>query len=154
MTSYILPYHLGSHLGSEVGWRCASTAELAAMPGRFDVLTMYHVLEHVPNPKAVLAGLKALTAPGALIVIEVPNVGGWEARFKGAHWHYYKVDHVNYFRIRDLRVLAADLDLVVLGVRGYQHFSYPQDVLWKDVVKGALGWLGFQDVATIFLRVT
>ena len=138
----------------QVAWRCASTADLADLPGRFDVLTMYHVLEHVPDPRAVLASLKALANPGALIVIEVPNVGGWEAKIKGPRWHYYKVDHLNYFRIRDLRVLASDLGLAVLGVRGYQHFSYPQDVLWKDLVKGALGWLGFQDVASVFLRAT
>lgn len=137
----------------QIDWRSATMADLAAMPGRYDVLTLYHVLEHISDPKAALAGVKALASPGALIVIEVPNVGGREARLKGRRWHYYKLDHVNYFREADLRRLAADLDMIVLGVRGYQHFSYPQDVLWKDLVKGALGWLGFRDVVSIFLRV-
>jgi SAM-dependent methyltransferase len=137
----------------QIAWRCAPTADLAAMPGRFDVLTMYHVLEHISEPKAALRAVKALANPGALIVIEVPHIGGWEARWKGPHWHYYKVDHVNYFRTSDLLRLAADLDLTVLGVRGYQHFSYPQNVLWKDLVKGVLGWIGFQDVISVFLRV-
>lgn len=133
-------------------WRRVLTADLAAMTERFDVLTMYHVLEHVSSPKEVLAGVKALANPGALIVIEVPNVGGWEARLKGRGWHYYKADHVGYFRRSDLQRLAADLDLTVLGIRGYQHFSYPQNVWWKDVIKGVLGRLGFQDVMSVFLR--
>ena len=31
----------------EVAWHCAHASELAVLPGRFDVLTMYHVLEHI-----------------------------------------------------------------------------------------------------------
>ena len=144
--------HLQAHF-PQIAWRCALTSDLASLPERYDVLTLYHVLEHISDPKVTLQAVKALANAGALIVIEVPHVGGWEARLKGPHWHYYKVDHVNYFRAFDLRRLAADLDLTVLGVRGYQHFSYPQNVLWKDLVKGVLGWIGFQDVISVFLRV-
>jgi SAM-dependent methyltransferase len=137
----------------EVVWRCAMTSDLAGLDEKFDVITMYHVLEHIPDPKAALATVKALAKPGALIVIEVPNVGGREAWLSGPRWHYYKVDHVNYFRLGDLLSLAGNLDLKVLGVRGYQHFSYPQDVLWKDFIKGALALIGFKDVISVFLRV-
>ncbi len=144
--------HLQAHF-PQTAWRVGLTTDLASSPERFDVLALYHVLEHVPNPKEVLASVKALAKPGALIVIEVPHVGGWESRLKGRRWHYYNVDHVTYFRTSDLRRLASDLDLEVLDIRGYQHFSYPQDVLWKDCIKGALGWLGFQDVVSMFLRV-
>lgn len=136
----------------QVEWHCTQAFELATLPGRFDVLTMYHVLEHIPDPMAALRTVKSLANPGALLVIEVPNVGGLEARWKGAGWHYYKVDHVGYYRASDLRRLAEGLGLEVLAVRGYQHFSHPQGVLWKDLVKGAMGRLGFQDVVSIFLR--
>lgn len=137
----------------QVSWHCIATGALAALGKHFDVLTLYHVFEHVADSRATLATVKALANPGGLIVIEVPNVGGLEARLKGRRWHYYKADHVNYFRESDLRRLAAELDLTVLGVRGYQHFSYPQNIVWKDMLKGALGWLGFQDVISVFLRV-
>ena len=119
----------------------------------YDVIVSNHVLEHIPNPRAALATVKALANPGALVVVEVPNAGGWEARLKGRRWHYYKVDHVNYFRPPHLKRLAQQCGLEVVGLKGYQHFSYPQDVLWKDAVKGLLGWLGFQDVISVFLRV-
>ena len=136
----------------EISWQCISFPEMQDAAGRYELITLYHVLEHVPDPRAVLASVKAMANGGALIVIEVPNVGGWEARLKGRHWHYYKVDHVNYFRASDLRRLAEDLELEVLRIRGYQHFSYPQDVLWKDFVKGVLGRVGFTDVISVFLR--
>jgi SAM-dependent methyltransferase len=135
-----------------VEWRCATTEALVESDARFDVLTLYHVLEHISDPRAALAQVKKLAKPGALIVIEVPNVGGLEARWKGPRWHYYKVDHVCYFRAHDLQRLAGDLDLRILGVRGYQHFSFPQDVAWKDLIKGAMARVGFQDVISVFLE--
>jgi SAM-dependent methyltransferase len=135
-----------------VEWRCATTEELAESDEKFDVLTLYHVLEHISDPKAALAQIKKLANPGALIVIEVPNVGGLEARWKGPRWHYYKVDHVGYYRARDLQRLAEDLGLRVRHVRGYQHFSFPQDVAWKDIIKGSMARVGFQDVISVFLE--
>jgi 2-polyprenyl-3-methyl-5-hydroxy-6-metoxy-1,4-benzoquinol methylase len=137
----------------EVSWRRATTSDLALMPDRYDIITMYHVLEHISDPVDALLAVKRLARPGALIALEVPNVGGLEARLRGRAWHYYKVDHVNYFRPRDLTRLAARCGLRVIAQRGYQHFSFPQDILWKDAVKGALGRFGFRDVLSVFLRV-
>ena len=145
--------HLQSKI-PKVQWRCATTQDLAKVHERFDVLTLYHVLEHVSDPRAVLASVKALANPGALIVIEVPNVAGLKARLVGRSWDYYKVDHVNYFCANDLHRLAKDLDLTVLDTRGYQHFSYPQNIWWKDSIKSALSLLGFQDVISVFLQVS
>lgn len=87
------------------------------------MITLYHVLEHIPDPLGALKEIKRLGGSGALIVIEVPNAGGMKARIKGPRWDYCKVDHVNYFRPRDLRVLAYELEMEVLDIRGYQHFS-------------------------------
>ena len=137
----------------QVEWCCSPAGALSAIPGKFDLVTLYHVLEHAPDPRAVLAGVKQLAKPGALVVVEVPNAGGWEARLKGHRWHYYKADHVSYFRVRDLVRLSAEAGFAVQGVRGYQHFSYPQGNAVKDSIKGVLGWLGFQDVISVFLRV-
>ena len=42
--------HLQEHF-PQVTWRQGTTADLAVSAERFDVLALYHVLEHVPNPK-------------------------------------------------------------------------------------------------------
>lgn len=145
-----------SHLQTRfphVTWRRATISEMTHAQERFDVITLYHVLEHIQDPLEALASVKALANPGALIAIEVPNAAGWRARLKGRAWDYYKVDHVNYFRPSDLRRLADGCGLSILGEWGYQHFSYPQGVFWKDAINGALARMGFQDVISIFLRV-
>jgi 2-polyprenyl-3-methyl-5-hydroxy-6-metoxy-1,4-benzoquinol methylase len=40
----------------------------------FDVITMWHVLEHLADPMAVLKGLFDLLKPGGVLVLEVPNL--------------------------------------------------------------------------------
>ncbi len=47
----------------EVQWRCAMTDELVTMSERFDVISMYHVLEHIPDPRAALLTIKKLAIP-------------------------------------------------------------------------------------------
>ncbi len=40
---------------------------------RFDVITLFHVLEHVPSPSETIAACRQLLVPGGLLVIAVPN---------------------------------------------------------------------------------
>lgn len=42
--------------------------------GGYDLITIWHVLEHTEDPKSVLAQLGRALAPGGLLVVEVPNV--------------------------------------------------------------------------------
>ena len=42
--------------------------------GRFDVVTMYHALEHVEDPLAILTRLRSWMVEGGVLMIEVPNV--------------------------------------------------------------------------------
>jgi len=57
------------------------TARFAA--GSFDVISAFHVLEHVPGPVAVARRMLEWLAPGGLVIIEVPNAGGLGASLFG-----------------------------------------------------------------------
>ena len=43
------------------------------VPGEFDVITMVHVLEHIPQPEAYLRRLLTKLRPGGLLVVELPH---------------------------------------------------------------------------------
>jgi 2-polyprenyl-3-methyl-5-hydroxy-6-metoxy-1,4-benzoquinol methylase len=139
-------------LRPEVKWHCGNVLEHLDELGRFDLVTMYHVLEHIPNPLAAMEGIKRLLAPGGLLVLEVPNARGLQARFKGPRWQYFERHHVNYFGPRHLRSLAAKLGLQVVAASGFYHLSHPQGVWWRDTIKAALAGLGFKDVISIVMR--
>lgn len=51
------------------------TGPLAELPGGYDVVTLIHVLEHIPDPVTFLAGLRPLLNPGGHLLIEVPDCG-------------------------------------------------------------------------------
>jgi 2-polyprenyl-3-methyl-5-hydroxy-6-metoxy-1,4-benzoquinol methylase len=70
------------------------TRELSDVPaGSYQVVSMFHVLEHMPNPRAVFEALHALTVPGGYALIEVPNIEQADASpaniFFHAHLIYY-----------------------------------------------------------------
>jgi SAM-dependent methyltransferase len=46
----------------------------------YDVVCMYHSLEHTPNPAYVIDRAYELLKPGGIIVIEVPNLKGFDSR--------------------------------------------------------------------------
>jgi SAM-dependent methyltransferase len=60
--------------------------EASFAPSSFDVVSMFHVLEHVPDPVAVVRRTLEWLAPGGLVIIEVPNAGGLGASLFGRAW--------------------------------------------------------------------
>ena len=54
--------------------------------GSFDVVTSFHVLEHLTRPVAALSRMIRWLAPHGLLIVEVPNVGGVGGRVFGRYW--------------------------------------------------------------------
>ena len=93
------------------------TGELADAPlepGSFDVITLWDVLEHLPDPGAALALIRDLLAPGGRAVISVPNRASIDARLFGPWWTGIDPPrHFSVFRPRDLARLCAERGLRV-----------------------------------------
>jgi 2-polyprenyl-3-methyl-5-hydroxy-6-metoxy-1,4-benzoquinol methylase len=67
-------------------------------PGSFDVVTLFHVLEHVGDPVVFLRNLHALLAPGGMFVCEVPNVNELLLETCREYNDFYWIRaHLNYF---------------------------------------------------------
>ncbi len=54
--------------------------------GPFDVVAMWHVIEHLPNPREVLAAAAASLRPGGIIVLATPNPDSFQFRVLGRRW--------------------------------------------------------------------
>ncbi len=87
-----------------------------AFPGPFGVVTMWHVLEHVHDPKAYLARINDLLEPGGALVIAVPNFTSCDAAFYGPYWAAYDVPrHLWHFRPGTLIALAEEAGFLLTG---------------------------------------
>lgn len=57
----------------------------------FDVITMWHVLEHVPNLDEQIKELKRLLKPKGTLIVAVPNFKSFDAKYYGNFWAAYDV---------------------------------------------------------------
>ena len=75
----------------------------------FDLVTLWDVIEHVPDPQALLRTARPLLAPHGKLLIETQNVTSRWARLLGKRWHHYKHDeHIYHFDPTTIRRLLAD----------------------------------------------
>ena len=89
---------------------------------------MYHVLEHLHDPRRALCEARRLLAPRGKLIVQVPNLGCWQYRVFGSRWNGLDVPrHLYNFRFEDLKRL---LESCGFGVNRVKHFS------WRDNRRG------------------
>jgi 2-polyprenyl-3-methyl-5-hydroxy-6-metoxy-1,4-benzoquinol methylase len=63
----------------------------------FDVITVWHVLEHLEEPDAILTVLAECLKPGGKVIVAVPNAESLFARLSFDHWIWTMPWHLHYF---------------------------------------------------------
>lgn len=109
---------------------------LISVKGSFDVITLWHVLEHVHNLNETLAKLKALLNESGIMLLAVPNYLSADANKYGAYWAGYDVPrHLWHFtqknmeqllslhRLELIKVVPMKLDAFYVSLlsESYQH---------------------------------
>jgi len=74
-----------SNSGAEVFVGDAEAAPF--VPGSFDVITAFDVLEHVHSPRHFLIKVREWLKPGGIFYAMMPNIESWEARLFGSYWY-------------------------------------------------------------------
>lgn len=84
--------------------------------GPYAAITLWHSLEHVPDPAATLAAVRSLLAPGGALIVAVPDAEGLQARTFGRHWLHLDVPrHLHHFARRSLTALLQRSGFDVTG---------------------------------------
>jgi 2-polyprenyl-3-methyl-5-hydroxy-6-metoxy-1,4-benzoquinol methylase len=90
-----------------------------------DVVTFWHVFEHLPAPHQALDRASRVLTTGGTLVIAVPNIAGAQARIFKARWFHLDVPrHLIHYSIESLSALLRQHGFVVASVR---HYSFEYD---------------------------
>ena len=90
----------------------------ALPPDRFDVITLWHVLEHIPHLSETIEQLKRTLASTGTLVVAVPNCASLDAAFYGKDWAAYDVPrHLYHFRPDNVRRLFDQHAMTVRDIR-------------------------------------
>jgi len=94
--------------------------------GKFEVITMLHVLEHVQQPEAYVQKIAdTLTADGGFLV-EVPNLRAWSRYLAGKYWLSWDPKyHLTFF---NKRTLTALLKKYGFDIRSVNTFSWEYSI--------------------------
>ena len=99
--------HAREQLGLDV--RAGRLHDVAdSLPGPFDVVTLFHVIEHITDPAGFMARLRQLLAPEGILVLRTPNAASVGAKALGGWWEWCAApEHVHLYTPESLARLLA-----------------------------------------------
>ena len=98
--------------------------------GPYDVVALWHVIEHLPDPWAMLDAICANLKPGGIVVLAAPNPDAFQFHLMGRYWPH--VDAPRHLTLIPMELLAEKLE--ALGMK-------LEMITTTD--KGSLGWNTF-----------
>ena len=115
--------------------------EVKLEPHNFDVITMWHFLEHMPNPREAIVKVSGWLKKDGILVIDVPNYQGTDALKNWKSWVGWQLPyHFYHFTPQNLRELLG-----ICGFRVVKSKDYH-----SETVKAALKRI---PVVSIFARL-
>ena len=104
-----------------------------------DVITMWHVLEHVPDVRAQISELKRVLKNDGVIFIAVPNFNSHDAKYYGDYWAAYDVPrHLWHFSKTAIKKLFAEQDMELVNILPMKFDSFYVSLLSEKYKTGKM----------------
>lgn len=99
----------------------------------YDLITAFHVMEHLANPKPILSNLAGYLKPDGRMILEVPSsedallgLYNCDAFQRFTYWS----QHLFLFNANTLEMLARQAGLRVVAVQHYQRYPLSNHLYW------------------------
>ena len=97
----------------------------------FDVITLNHVLEHLPNPKETLLHVRRLLRPSGTVIIQVPNLRSFAFLISRQYFFHLDVPrHLFHFTRETLESYLTSTGFVLVNARYYSSATAILESLW------------------------
>lgn len=139
--------------------RCGELRADTYAKGSFDVVTMWDVIEHVPDPSGTIRLLREILAPKGLLVLKTPNAGGLYPALSrllasrlGFWGHVEPPGHLYQFSDATLTRMLFDAGFEVVAVRQQRipvTYSFGAAAQWFRSLKWAVYCAAFLPLAIL-----
>jgi 2-polyprenyl-3-methyl-5-hydroxy-6-metoxy-1,4-benzoquinol methylase len=106
--------------------------------GHFDLVLMGDVIEHLPNPLAVMKIVQGILKPGGLVIISTPNI----ASFAGRMLQIKPEEHLYYFSPPTMTALLAKAGLEVVAIKPLDRYHNVTAMTHSTTLGGLFQLLG------------
>lgn len=108
----------------------------------FDVITMWHVLEHVPDLDKQIKQIKTLLKPDGLLIIAVPNYKSYDASFYKSDWAAYDVPrHLWHFSKTSIKKIFQNYQMQLIHIKPMYFDSFYVSLLSEKYRSGKMNLL-------------
>jgi len=112
--------------------------EASFPPESFDVITCFDVLEHLYEPRKIMARVAEWLKPGGIFYVLVPNVDSAEARVFGSYWHGLELPrHLFHYSPASLKFLVESTGFRELSLETRRNPAVGTSLryAWDDVLR-------------------
>lgn len=108
---------------------------------QFDVISMWHVLEHVPNLNERMQTIFRLLKKKGIAVIAVPNPDSYDAKYYQKYWAAYDVPrHLYHFTQKDIEKMAAKHHFKLKDVYPMKFDAFYVSMLSEKYMNGKVNY--------------
>lgn len=108
----------------------------------FDVITLWHVLEHVENLLEYIEILKTKLKPNGVLIIAVPNYKSFDAKYYKEFWAAFDVPrHLWHFSQTSIKILFSNVSMKVEKTLPMKYDSYYVSMLSEKYKSGSSNFL-------------
>lgn len=135
------PNDKASELAAKKGITIAK--QLSDLPDHsFDVITLWHVLEHIPNLEEQIIVLRRLLKPEGKLIVAVPNYKSYDAMHYKEYWAAFDVPrHIWHFSQKSITTIFSQFDFKVDELQPMLFDSFYVSLLSEEYKSGKKNWI-------------
>jgi 2-polyprenyl-3-methyl-5-hydroxy-6-metoxy-1,4-benzoquinol methylase len=108
----------------------------------FDVITMWHVLEHVSDLKGRIKQIKDLLKPEGTFIMAVPNCDAYDAKIYKQFWAGYDLPrHLYHFTKSDIKLIMSNHGFTIVNILPMKFDAFYVSLLSEKYKNGKMRWL-------------